>query len=213
MGTNIRVGMVGLLLAGGCTAPDHGDDEGLGAAADSGATADAADAADAAEPPESERKRVFFHLSGTLGKIRNSGDPRPALAVADESCTLAASDRGIEGTWRAWLSSSEENAIDRIEGVGPWYRVDRATILFRGKDDLHDGPIAVIDPDAHPERNKFWTGTLPDGTRSSDLCNDWTVYQGLYGTVGRVDVTGAAWAATDRLHCGEYLALLCIEQQ
>jgi hypothetical protein len=34
------------------------------------------------------------------------------------------------GQWRAWLSSSSMNAIDRLADVGPWYRPDQQTTLF-----------------------------------------------------------------------------------
>lgn len=172
---------------------------------------------DAGDPPVSERKRIFYFRNGTLGKIRESADTRPALAVADEDCTLGAEAMSWGGTWRAWLSSSQVDAIDRIADVGPWYRTDRETLLFASKAELTLGPRAPIDltfdDPARDDDVLFWSGTDLDGRRTADNCTDWTVYNvPAVATVGRADVAGAAWVATEPLPCSNYLALLCIEQ-
>jgi len=39
--------------------------------------------------PVGDRKRVFHYRNGTLGKIRDSTDTRPAVEVADEDCEVA----------------------------------------------------------------------------------------------------------------------------
>ncbi len=60
----------------------------------------------------------------------------------------------------------------------------------------------------------FWSGTRLDGTRSSDNCSDWTIYnRPAIATVGRADAVGNAWVMDTPLLCSNYLALLCIEQQ
>ncbi|MBL9100964.1 MAG: hypothetical protein JNL82_08400 [Myxococcales bacterium] len=164
-----------------------------------------------------ERKRVFYFRNGTLGKIRDSADTRPALEVADEDCTAGAAAAGMAGTWRAWLSSSQVDAIDRIDDVGPWYRVDQETLLFATKAELTLGPRAPIDltfddPGADDDV-LFWTGTDLDGRRTADNCMDWTIYMvPAVATVGRADAAGAAWVAAEPLLCSNYLALLCVEQ-
>ncbi len=165
-------------------------------------------------PTEStaSRKRLFHFANGALGKIRDANDPRSPLDVADAKCTDEAVARGLGGTWRAWLSSSTENAIDRIADVGPWYRLDQTTLVFAGRADLRNGPRAPIN--ATPSaRNRFWSGSLLDGTRSADRCNDWEAYDfPLKGTIGNADATGTDWVEPAPLDCGSYLALLCFEQ-
>lgn len=162
--------------------------------------------------PPAARKRVFYFRNGTLGKIRDSADPRPALEVADADCTEGASQMDLGGSWKAWLSSSQIDAIDRISDVGPWYRVDRETLLFASKSDLTRGPRARIDPGDWAEPF-FWSGTALNGRRTPDTCQDWTVYNApAAATVGRVDAQGEAWVASEPLLCSYYLALLCIEQ-
>ncbi|MBI4821384.1 MAG: hypothetical protein HY791_34310 [Deltaproteobacteria bacterium] len=173
---------------------------------------------------ESERKRVFFFRNGTLGKIRDSADSRDSLGIADEDCTSGAERTGLGGLWRAWLSSSEIDAIDRVSDVGPWYRLDRKTLLFASKAELAEGPRTRIDPTEQTEDWEscarsgscgltFWSGTDLYGRRTSDNCLDWTVYnRPAIATVGRADVSGPSWVAASSILCSAYLALLCIEQ-
>jgi hypothetical protein len=168
--------------------------------------------------PDPEGKRVFHLVNGTLGKIRDSSDTRLAVDVADEACTTGANRRGLGGAWKAWLSSSGVDAIDRIADVSPWYRLDQTTLLFETKEELTRGPRARIDPtdatcaDVATCQFAFWSGTALTGRGTSDNCLDWTEYLGQHATVGRADVAGSSWVAPDRLYCGAYLALLCIEQ-
>lgn len=172
--------------------------------------ADRADVADTTPP--SERHRVFYLRNGRLGKLVDSAGGRTGVETADADCNRASRDRGLGGTWRAWLSSSEVDAIDRIDDVGPWYRIDRETAVFASKEELTTGPRAPIEPSADTEL-MFWSGTRLDGTRSSDNCVDWTIYNlPAIATVGRADAIGDAWVVEAPLECSNYLALLCIEQ-
>ncbi len=163
--------------------------------------------------PPSERHRVFYLRNGTLGKIMDSADTRTGIETADADCTKAAADRELGGSWRAWLSSSRIDAFDRIDDAAPWYRVDRETLLFASKQELTEGPRATIEATPDSEPMMFWSGTRLDGTRSTDNCSDWTVYnRPASATVGRVDVEGEGWVMNAPLLCSNYLALLCIEQ-
>lgn len=165
------------------------------------------------DTPPSERHRMFYLRNGTLGKIMDSSDTRTGIETADADCAASARERDLGGNWRAWLSSSTVDAADRITDVAPWYRVDRETLLFASKQELTNGPRATIEaaPDADPMM--FWSGTNLDGSRSSDNCSDWTIYNvPAIATVGRVDVVGESWVMDTPLLCSNYLALLCIEQ-
>lgn len=202
--STFSVGVLAVLLAGACV------DEAAETPVDNG------------DPLA--RKRVFYFRNGTLGKIRDSNDVRPTLEIADADCTDGAARLGLGGSWKAWLSSSEADAIDRVSDVAPWYRLDRETLLFASKRELARGPRARIDPSSASENwdscmrfgicsQTFWSGTGPDGRHTSDNCLDWTVYNTpAIATVGRADVSGESWVASESLQCGAYLALLCIEQ-
>lgn len=160
------------------------------------------------------RKRVFHLLNGALGKIQDSSAAKTGLDVADAECTTAGAMHG-GGQWRAWLSSSSMNAIDRLADVGPWYRLDQQTKLFESRAAITQGPLVpIVDaPDAGAGvRALFWTGTLLDGTASDATCADWTEYVGITATVGRTDTAGPGWVAQTLQSCSTYLALLCFEQ-
>ena len=170
-------------------------------------------------PPRSRlppvRKRVFHLVNETLGKIRDSSDTRTGLEVADADCTTAGKTYG-GGQWRAWLSSSLMNAIDRLADVGPWYRLDQQTKLFENRAGITQGPLVPIEDPADAgvgTRTFFWSGTLLDGTTSGANCTDWTEYVGgLKATVGRADTAGPGWVAPTLESCSTYASLLCFEQ-
>src|SRR5436190_591044 len=50
--------------------------------------------------------------------------PFGTLAAADNACNAAATAAGLPGTYRAWLSTSSVDAIDRIAGARGWIRPD-----------------------------------------------------------------------------------------
>ena len=168
---------------------------------------------DAADP--ATRKRVFHLLNGALGAIKDANDTRTGMEVADADCTTAGQTHG-GGTWRAWLSDSSMNAIDRLADVGPWYRLDQQTKLFASRAAITQGPLmAIEDPtDASAGvRSLFWSGTLLDGTASTTNCSEWTSYVGGgTATVGRTDTAGSGWVDPTPLSCSTYLSLLCFEQ-
>src|SRR5262245_49020097 len=113
--------------------------------------------------PPGARKRIFYFRNGTLGQIRDSTDTRPAVDVADGDCTDEASSMGVGGSWKAWLSSSQVDAITRISDVGPWYRLDQETLLFASRADFAHGPRVRIDPSDVSEN---WDACLRFGSCS-----------------------------------------------
>jgi hypothetical protein len=158
-----------------------------------------------------ERKRVFVTSGAFPGNFyRSSG----GLEAGDAQCNLSASTLG--GTWRAWLSSSSIDAIDRIEDVGPWYLVDRTTLVFSSAAQIAMGPSSAIDMSEDGERlpaKSVWTGTAPAGIGASDTCSDWSSDRAtVEGQVGRSNMTSAAWTSSTVETCGLYAGLYCIEQ-
>jgi hypothetical protein len=140
---------------------------------------------------------------------------------ADAFCTglATAADPALGAkTWRAYLSTTTENARDRI-GAGPW-RNFAGRIIANDLDQLHDQaedgtlnetwPLAdtsiALDetggevPSAPPDvRHDIITGTLADGTLAANLtCSDWTATDGQV-QVGHSNRAGGgeaeSWAA------------------
>lgn len=141
----------------------------------------------------------FFVTSQGLGKGANLG----GLAGADAQCQQLAEAAGTTGkTWRAYLSTSDTNARDRI-GNGPWYNAKGEKIA----DDvasLHSDANGVSKQTAldetgetvngrgdEPNRHDILTGSMPDGTKAEQTCGDWTL-EGAEGAamVGHHDRMG-----------------------
>ena len=89
------------------------------------------------------------------------------------------------GTWRAYLSTSTENARDRV-GAGPWVNAVGVEIAAN-PDALHGEDNAITKETAlnekgevvngrgdAPNRHDILTGSLPDGTAAEQTCGDWT---------------------------------------
>lgn len=124
----------------------------------------------------------FFVTSQGLGKGANLG----GLEGADAHCQSLAEAAGVSGkTWRAYLSTDNTNARDRI-GSGPWHNAKGDQIA----DDvasLHSDRNGITKETAldekgdvvqgrgdQPNRHDILTGSLPDGTAAEQTCDNWT---------------------------------------
>ncbi len=108
------------------------------------------------------------------------------LAEADASCQAAAQSAGLGGKWSAWISTSRIPAQTRI-GDHTYMLVDKETIIANNKADLLDGSLQnaiSLNEQGSPSSATVWTGTLGDGTASSDTCTDWSgAGIGRYGRI------------------------------
>jgi hypothetical protein len=190
---------------------------GCGSERDSGgvdaATADGSSTPDA--PPGA--KHIFITRQTYLGSLASGS----GLAGGDAACGAAAQAAQHGGSWKAWLSTTTADAIDRIVDVGPWYDV-RGTLVFADKANLTTSPLASLWYDefgASLASDKIWTGTGYGGRYIAALsgtspCEEWTssamADQAKVGQVGRQD--GAVWTAQSNTTCNQDAHLICIEQ-
>jgi len=135
---------------------------------------------------------TFFVTSTGMGDGGNLGGLAGADAFCEQLAVAQSADFGRR-TWRAYLSTSTVNAIDRI-GAGPW-RNAAGVIVANSSAQLHDpanvaagGPldatwaiddtsIPLDETGAEVPRNvhDILTGTLLDGTvAANETCLDWT---------------------------------------
>jgi len=138
------------------------------------------------------------------------------LDGADQLCVTQASDAGLEGDFKAWLSTRSLSVVDRlIHADGPYVLVD-GTLVANDWDDLVDGSIqAPINLDANGELRggDTWTGTLATGASyTTDDCAGFT--SGSDGTAlcGTSASTSATWTQNITPVCSTGLRLYCIEQ-
>ena len=158
-------------------------------------------------------KRVFVTSKGFAADFTQQTGISDGLAAADALCTQTAQGSGLGGAWVAWLSSSTADAIDRIPGDGPWYRLD-GTLVFADRSELATGPRVPlkIDDQVRDFCNydfgtpgpSVWTGTAIGGRAAIDLdkdmgtstlltCNDWSTTTEQPVAAGIFCWTAAAW--------------------
>src|SRR4051794_18448419 len=70
------------------------------------------------------------------------------LTGADAKCRTLATAASLGGTWKAWLSTTSTNAIDRIVDVGPWYLMNGVK-TFNNKAALRGTPLVPISLDEY----------------------------------------------------------------
>lgn len=161
----------------------------------------------AVEPgDQTTSKTVFVTPQATSGNLGG-------LAGGDKWCNDVAMSSGLPGTYVAWLSTSEVNAIDRVIGNGPWfnprYSDFGAIEVFASHADLAAGNIesAIRAPTAEWSPGEYpatWTGTTNRGQFTGDDCNAWTSAgsaDGLpplvvQGTFGGFSLEILDWSAT-----------------
>lgn len=115
------------------------------------------------------------------------------VAVADAMCRSEATAAGLPapGSFKAWLSTAGQDAIDRFANDGPWVRTDGVQVFF-DKAHLRQGePIGPLNVTATgeyvPSAWDVWTGTLDDGSAAEARCSDWSSSSSsVLGNVGLV---------------------------
>jgi hypothetical protein len=136
------------------------------------------------------------------------------LAAADKECADRAAAAGLSGTFKAFLSTSTVNAVDRL--VVPstttpargWVRLDGRPLFDAVTDisSLHriwypvlydeNGDALVAGDDG------VWTGTLPDGTPTGYTCSSWKAGSEA-GTWGEATSGAQLWVDANRSLCDD----------
>ena len=135
-----------------------------------------------------DEKMSFFLTSAGSGDGANLG----GLKGADEICSNLANAAGVtDKTWRAYLSTSGDNAVnarDRI-GSGPWYNAN-GVMVAKSVDHLHSADNALSKENSitengdvvngrgdKPNEHDILTGSNLDGTAIAGkllACENWT---------------------------------------
>lgn len=142
------------------------------------------------------------------------------LVYADAWCNEAAANASppLEGTFRAWLSSSSENARDRFGTARGWVRVDGKPfadsiddlvldrrLYYPLRIDENGDDVLLEDPFANMTPVATGTNELGNVARNQSAevenCGDWT--GGGTGTIrlGYHDAGGSAWTAGSLRSC------------
>ena len=138
-----------------------------------------------------------------------------ALATADAHCQSAADSARLPGIYRAWLSTSKVNAIDRIAGARGWIRTDGApfadTRMDIANDRIFNAPFVNEHGTPLPRGSEtvIMTGTTRTGVAHGErTCNDWSTTAG-HGEAGYAEWTTESWTAGTTSECTQPTRLYC----
>ncbi len=185
--------------------PDAGTDAGTDAGADAGTDA----GADAGSDAGVTERRIFVTSAARTADLGG-------IEGADGLCASEAVAAGLQGEFKAWISTIESPVAARfVQSAVPYVLVD-GTRIADDWADLTDGSLrAIIDLDANgvERRTDVWTGTLPRGLSYADAdCDGFT--NGLVGSAlcGTTQSINANWTANAVPNCDTPLPLFCVEQ-
>jgi len=149
------------------------------------------------------------------------------LGGADAICRTSATDAGLGGNFRAWLSvffsgpDDTETPTTRFNvlPLGPYFMLN-GDIVADNFADLLDGSInsfITISEDGVfvPFPGSVWTGTRTFGSADSDDCDNWTTDSGaVLGRSGTVDEIDSRWTFNTAaiIDCSTPLRLYCFQQ-
>jgi hypothetical protein len=155
-------------------------------------------------------RRVF--VSSTLQDADFGG-----VTGADELCATQAAAAGVDGVFKAWLSTRSSSVTDRLEHSSDPYVLVDGTVVAVNWDDLVDGALlARINRDASGQlhTDDVWTGTLATGASElTDDCAGFTSASAGRALCGASTSTTMTWTENQRPECATRLRLYCIEQQ
>lgn len=157
-------------------------------------------------------RRVFVTsqtFTGSLSTAETVG-----VDAADRLCNAAASAAGLAGSFRAWLSSDEVDAIDRLRDTGPWRVVGSDRVAFANRRAMEGMPEVAIDRTEGGTliggSNLVWTGTGVGG-RARETCGGFSSTS-VSATMGFAFATGAEWTEAETRACNIQARLYCFEQ-
>lgn len=191
-------------MDGGTDASVDGGEAGRGGSAGSGGSGGAG-----GDPGPTER-RVF--VTNTIQTGSMSG-----IAGADAICAMQAGAAGLDGEFKAWLSTLASPVSDRfVRSTVPYVLVD-GTVIADDWNDLTNGDIqAPIDLDATGQvrGGDVWTGTLPSGESYEDGdCEEFeSSANDIRSLCGSTQFSDTRWSAAQTPTCNARLRLFCIEQ-
>jgi hypothetical protein len=167
-------------------------------------------------PPWAPVKRVFVTSATYMGNLGG-------LEGADATCQAHADAAGLDGEFKAWLSTAVESAAERLtQATVPYARVDDVQVAANWND-LVDGLLAApisLDENGTPYTiNRVWTGTAPNGSHLPPDCQGWHADQAAteqpsatQGKNGVPNETGEAWTGFDAAGCQGRFPIYCVEQ-
>jgi hypothetical protein len=134
-----------------------------------------------------------------------------SLATADAICMERAAAAGLSGTFRAWLSDDDTDAIDRLGSARGWVRLDRLPFADEVAE-LAAGQVFYpprVDEFGRARDTAVQTATHPDGTGDGQNCSNWSTSTGALSMGASFGTTGG-WTQDVVSSCGGPRAFYCL---
>ena len=153
--------------------------------------------------PTATASPVFNVVFVTSAVYDGSINGAMGLAGADSTCAALATSAGLPtGTYKAWLSTSTVNAVDRLGTARGFVRTDGSPFADRVSDIVSGKILNPLSLDQTgtdinvPLFQYAWTGTTNAGTvHGTSTCVDWTSISGtIFGETGVVSGGPNAWS-------------------
>lgn len=162
-------------------------------------------------------RRTVFVTSRTYAPVVDFG----GLEDADALCQRHATEAGLSGTYKAWLSDELTSAASRFDqSAGPYVLTDGSLVAVDW-DDLVDctnpnclrHTISLDEYQAPAAGDYVWTGTTQAGGTDyyEGTCVSWTVTE-TGGAAGRIESVGGWTSVLYGRYCGLSLHLYCFQQ-
>ena len=156
-------------------------------------------------------ERIVFVTAST--QTANLG----GLEGADSICAAEATSAGLDGEFRAWLSTRDTPAASRLTQASVPYVLVSGTRIAEDWDDLVDDELLQpIDLDAtgQAQTGDVWTGTLPSGQPYSegDCMGFESEASNIRSLCGSTAFAGGRWSEAQTPFCSTRLRLYCFQQ-
>lgn len=133
--------------------------------------------------------------------------------VADQLCAMHASEVGLAGTFRAWISTPGSHALSRIAGARGWVRGDGQPVADLPADVAQGKlfvPIRLDERGGVAASNDLVVTATRDGMLAGDDCASFTSATGDV-IVGTPLGTTGDWTDTTTKVCGSTARLYCFQ--
>ena len=146
------------------------------------------------------------------------GSALNGITNATAICTTLASNGGLSGKFKPWLSDSTQSPDTTFAKVSGTYVNTNGDVIAYDYNDLIDGTL--LNKVKYDEYGNIktsynvFTGTKPNGTASGYHCGDWTSTSGFV-TLGNPDLSTTAWTEIDTTpnsSCASTARIYCVEQ-
>jgi hypothetical protein len=137
------------------------------------------------------------------------------LMGADMKCQDAANAAGLPGMYRAWLSTADNHAFDRLGDASGWIRPDDRPFAVDSQQ-IVNGTFFYppnIDENGVLTSGAVWTGTFVGAAEpaGSNFCGDWMSDDaGAVGLTGELGYGADIWSSFNTLPCNSQAHLVCL---